>query len=139
MQTNQILLWLYQKRLPFAPKIRILDHQTNTLTHLECKECVKYLGVLIDYKLSWKNRVDSMAVKISKTIGLLSRHIVPHHTLVNIYNFLICIIVWGQASKTHLNKLLILQKHALPFIYFSDRCDHAVPLFLNGHILRTTN
>ena len=31
--------------------------------------------------------------------------------------------------------LLILQKRALRFIYFSDRRDHAIPLFLNAHIL----
>ena len=45
--------------------------------------------------------------------------------------------MWDQASKTHLNKLLILQKLALRFIYFSDRRDHAIPLFLNVHILPT--
>ena len=43
--------------------------------------------------------------------------------------------MWGQASKTHLNKLLILQKRALRFIYFSDRRDDAIPLFVNAHIL----
>lgn len=142
-KSNFVIFRPYKKRLPFAPKICILDHQTNTLTYLECKECVKYLGVLIDYKLSWKNHVDSIAFKISKTVGLLSklRHFVPHHTLVNIYNSLITpylrygLIVWGQASKTDLNKLLILQKRALRFIYFSDRRDHAIPLFLNAHIL----
>ena len=82
-------------------------------------------------------------LKISKTKGLLSklRHFVAHYTLVNIYNSLITpylrygLTVWGQASKTHLNKLLILQKRALRFIYFSDRRDHAIPLFLNAHIL----
>ena len=83
----------------------------------------------MDYKLLWKSRVDSVALKIGKTIGLLSklRHFVPHHTLANIYNSLIIpylhygLTVWGQASKTHLNKLLILQKCALRFMYFSDR------------------
>ena len=133
----------YQKRLPFTPTISIRGRQTNTLTYLECKECVEYLGVLLDYKLSWKNHVDSIALKISKSIGMLSklRHFVPHHTLVNIHNSLSTpylrygLTVWGQASKTHLSKLLILQKPALRFIYFSDRCDHAIPLFLNAHIL----
>ena len=43
--------------------------------------------------------------------------------------------MWGQASKTHLNKLLILQKRALRFIFLSDRRDRAIPLFLNAHIL----
>ena len=114
------------------------------MTYLDCKECVKYLGVLIDCKLSWKNHIESIALKISKTIGLPSklRYFVPHHTLVNIYNSLITpylrygLTVWGQASKSHLNKLLILRKRALSFIYFSDRRDHAIPLFLNAHILR---
>ena len=94
-------------------------------------------------KLSWKNHVDSIGLKISKTIGLLSKLIqfVPHHTR-SIYNSLINpflrygLTVWGHASKTHLNKLLILQKRAqFRFIYFSDRRDHAIPLFLNVHIL----
>ena len=128
--------------VPFiASTICIRDRQTDTLTYLECKECVKYLGVLIYHKLSWKNHVDSIALKISKTIGLLSklRHFVPHHTYI--YNSLITpylrygLTVWGQASKTHLNKLLILQKPAFRFIYFSDRRDHTIPLFSNAHIL----
>ena len=68
-----VIFRLYQKRLPFAPTICIRGRQTNTLTFLECKECVKYLGVLIYYKLSWKNHVDSIALKISKTIGLLPK------------------------------------------------------------------
>ena len=109
--------------------------------YLECKEYVKYLGVLIDSKLSWKNHVDFVALKISKTIGLLSklRHFVPHHILVNIYNTLITLylryglIAWGQASKTHLNKLLTLQKRALRFIYSCDRRDHAVPKLYAVH------
>ena len=96
---------------------------------------IKCLGVLIDYKVSWKNHVDSVALKINKTTGLLSklRHFVPHHTFVNISNSLITpylhygLIAWGQASKTHLNKLSILQKRALRFIYFSDRRDHTIP------------
>ena len=83
-------------------------------------------------------------MKISKTTGLLSklRHLfVPHHTLVNIYNSLITaylsygLIAWGQASKTHLNKLLILQKRALRLCISQDRRYDAIPLFLNAHIL----
>ena len=42
---------------------------------------------------------------------------------------------WGQAGKTQLNKLLILQKRALRFMCFADRCDHAIPLFLHAKVL----
>ena len=82
-------------------------------------------------------------MKLSKTIGLLSkiRHFVPFHTLVSIYNSLVVpylrygLIAWGQTGKTQLNKLLILQKRALRFMCFADRCDHAFPLFLRAQTL----
>ena len=81
----------YQRPLRFLPTIHISYHGTNSLTFLESKDHVKYLGVLIDYKLSWKNHIDSITLKLSKTIGLLSkiRHFVPFHTLVSIYNCLV--------------------------------------------------
>ena len=45
------------------------------------------------------------------------------------------LIVWGQARKSHLDKLLKLQKRALRFIYFADRNQHAIPLFSDAGIL----
>ena len=104
---------------------------------------MKYLGVLIDYKLSWKNHIDSITLKLSKTIRLLSkiRHFVPFHTLVSIYNCLVVPYLWygliarGVTGKTKLNKLLILQKLALCFMCFADRCNHAIPLFLCAQTL----
>ena len=73
------------------PKINIFDNQTNKSVPLECKDYVKYLGVLIDYRLSWNNQIDVILLKISKTIGLLSklRHFVPSHTLISIYHSLV--------------------------------------------------
>ena len=43
--------------------------------------------------------------------------------------------VWGNASKTYLDKLTILQKRALRLIHFADRKEHAIPLFVNAKIL----
>ena len=40
-----------------------------------------------------------------------------------------------QSSKTHLNKILILQKRALRVIYFADRRVHAIPLFIDAKVL----
>ena len=66
---------------------------------------------------------------------------VPFHTLVSIYNCLAVpylrygLIAWGQAGKTQLNKLSNLQKRALHFVCFADRCDHAIPLFLRAKTL----
>ena len=50
---------------------------------LDCKNYVKYLGILIDSNLSWKIHIEYIALKISKIVGLIAklRHFVPLHTL----------------------------------------------------------
>ena len=76
-------------------------------------------------------------------MGLISklRHFVPKHTLINIYRSLIApylsygLIVWGQAWKSYLDKLLKLRKRVLRFIYFSDHNKHAISLFSHAGIL----
>ena len=49
-----------------------------------------------------------------------------------------CLVAWGQASKSSLDKLLKLQKRGLRFIYFSNRNEHAIPRFLDANILPLT-
>ena len=44
----------------------------------------------------------------------------------------------GQACKTYLNKILMLQKRALRLLYFTDWHDHAIPLFLEANVLPIT-
>lgn len=130
----------------FSPQISILDCETNQRVSLEQKSYIKYLGVLIDQNLSWKNHVDSVIVKISKTIGMIAklRYFVPSTGLVNIYNSLILpyitygLLAWGNASNAYLNKILVLQKRVLRLIYFTDRREHAIPLFTKAKVLPVT-
>ena len=42
----------------------------------------------------------------------------------------------GQAYKSYLKKLLKLQKRALRFIYFSERNQHTIPLFIDAGVLQ---
>ena len=47
-------------------------------------------------------------------------------------------MVWrlrGQTAKTHLQKILTLQKRVLHLMYFSETKTHAVPLFISSKIL----
>ena len=82
--------------------------------------------------LSWKTHINSVATKISKTIGLIARlrHIVPTCTLLNIYQSLIVpyitygLISWGNACKTFLDQ-----------IYFAETNDNAIPFFVKAKIL----
>ena len=55
------------------------------------KDHVKYLGVLLDSNLSWKSRIDNVALKVSRTVGVVARlrHFVPRTTLLNIIFYFI--------------------------------------------------
>ena len=64
------------------------------------------------------------------------------HTLLNIYRALIfpylsygLVVVWGQASKTLLTKILSPRKKVLRFIFFANRNIHAIPFFIIFSIL----
>ena len=140
---NFVIFSPAQRKLTYLAKIMIFDNEQNKNVALECKEFVKYLGILTDNNLTWKHHIDYIVIKISRTIGLISklRDFIPKHTLISIYRSLIApylsygLIAWGQACKSYLDKLLKLQKRALRFIYFSDNNQHAIPLFSDAGIL----
>jgi hypothetical protein len=56
------VLWVTRKRTLNKPNI-ILKGVT-----LEPRESVKYLGITIDQKLSWKSHVDNKLVKVKRAI-----------------------------------------------------------------------
>ena len=129
--------------MPFVPKIKIFNSMSNTQTILEIKDFVKYLGIMIDSDLSWKNHIDFICHKISKSIGIIAklRHYMPRHLLLTIYNTLITpyltygISAWSYCAKTHLNRLLILQKRVLRLFFSCRACEHAIPLFIKSNCL----
>ena len=101
---------------------------------------------LIKTLLGNNYHVDAISAKISKTVGLISklRHSIFRHILLYIYQNLIHpylnygLAAWGQASKTFLIKILILQKEVLRLMYFMDVREHAIPLFVDADILPVT-
>ena len=140
---NFVIFGPSQKKLNYEVNLKVFDYQTNTYISLQRKNYARYLGVLIDKTLSWKYHIIHLASKISKTIGIIARlrHFVPLATLHHIYILLIQpyplygIVAWGQAAKTHRNKILLLQKRALRLMYFKDYKSHAVPYFLSSRFL----
>ena len=112
----------------------IFDNDQNKNVALEYKEFVRYLGIIIDNNLSWKHHIDHVAIKMSRTVGLICklRHI--YRSLVAPY-LTYGLAAWDQAYKSHLEKLLKLHKRALRFIYFSERNQHAFPLFIDAGVL----
>ena len=80
------------------------------------KECIKYLGVIIDSSLSWKHHILSLTKKISRSIGVMYklRPFLPLKVMKNVYYSLIyshivyAIEVWVSAFKSELKKIFVL-------------------------------
>ena len=144
-KSNFVIFRPAQKRINHQPCIGIPDSNTNNngFALLECKDYVKFLGVLIDKNLTWRPHIDYIASKISKIVGIIARlrHHVHLNTLLQIYCSLIFpytlygVPVWGQVSQCDFKKILTLQKRALRLIFFSSKKSHAIPLFVASSIL----
>ena len=87
-------------------------------TPLESVPEIKFLGITVDNKLSWKPHIASTCNTISRNIGVINRlksHI-PSSSLLTLYSSLILpylnygILAWGNTHKFLLDRLLLLQK-----------------------------
>ena len=104
----------------------------------------KFLGVFIDKNLNWRVHINHIRTKISKIIGIIyhSRSCLSLNSLKLLYNSLIYpylqygILVWGNASNVHLNKLFVTQKRAIRVITNSPFLAHTHNLFKNNKILK---
>ena len=80
----------------------------------------KYLGVVIDNSLNWKEHIKSVSAKVSKAIDILrhAKAFLPQVTLKTLYtgiaepHFQYCCPVWGCAGSTEINQLQNLQHRA---------------------------
>lgn len=136
-KTNYLLFTLNPnlRRLPIHINI---DHAP-----ISQKQHTKFLGLVIDNKLSWSAHIDYISAKISKNIGVIKKvsRILPQKTLLLLYNALILPylsymhIIWSGAARTHTNRLLLLQKKVIRIIHNAPPLSHTQQLFRNTQIL----
>ena len=104
---------------------------------------IKYLGVIIDNKITWIPHVTYVKNKISKGIGIMfkAKIILKRNTLINLYHSYIypyliyCIEAWGNASNCHLEQLYFTQKKVARMISFSNYNAHSIYIFKQLNIL----
>ena len=137
-KTHFVVFHPYQKTLNYSMKIEI-DGKT-----LNQYKSVKYLGILIDCHLNWKEHIQQLSKKISRGIGVLCkiRHYVNVKILVQLYHAIIlpffsyCCIVWGNTYDHNIKPLQRMQKKAIRLITFSDFDAHTSPLFFELKLLK---
>ena len=105
--------------------------------------CIKYLGVILDSKLSWIQHISYVKSKISKGIGIMyiARNYIHKNALLGLYHSYIypyltyCIESWGNASNCHIDPLSMLQKRILRILTFSNYDVPSELLFRYNNIL----
>ena len=84
---------------------------------IDQKTYVKYLGVLIDEHLNWKEHILSITKKISRSVGIICklRSCMDVSLLRTLYYIHLNygIHAWGSTCKTDLDKIVILQNKAV--------------------------
>ena len=78
----------------------------------------KFLGVIIDEKLTWKDHISLVRSKLSKTVGILYRirHLLNRSALFILYCSLFlpyltyCAEIWGNTYKSNTQCIFLLQK-----------------------------
>ena len=136
LNTNKLSLNISKSNfvLFYPPQRKVNDpiklYVNNTL--LEEKNHVKYLGIMMDNNLNWKNHTIYIAKKITRSRGILSklRYYVTLDTLITLYYallypfFIYGILIWGKTYPTNIKPLFILQKRAITLITFSKFDEH---------------
>ena len=126
LNTNKTYYLVFHRARIKLPNNRLGISMNNCVLN-EVKQC-KYLGVILDCKISWVQHIAYVKSKISKGIGIMyqARKYLNRQTLANLYNSYIypylvyCVESWGNVASCHLDPLFILQKKMVRIITFSN-------------------
>ena len=107
----------------------------------------KFLGVIIDSKLSWKEHIKHITSKLAKSIGIISkaRKFVDNKSLLTLYYAFCypyikyCIEIWGGTNDTTLLPLIKRQKRLVRVISGAPYRAHTENLFKELNVLKLNN
>ena len=101
---------------------------------------VRYLGIMLDCHLNWKDHISSICKKFSRGTGVLCK--VTTKILIQlyysiIYPFLIfgC-TVWGMIYNTNIQPIFLQQKKVIRIMTFSKFDKHTNPIFHKLKLLK---
>ena len=108
----------------FHPPQRKIEASINLYiddTSLNEKDNIKHLGIIIDSNLNWKKQINSISIKMKRSIGILSklRYYVHFDILISLYySFIYPFLTYGLVVLG--NTLYVTHKHK-PTIYITTR------------------
>ena len=104
----------------------------------------KFLGVIIDHKITWKEHVAYVSGKMSRSMGILikARNCLNKHAMMTLYYSFIypymtyCNNVWGSTYKSNTERVYNIQKRALRIMYNLGKGELIIPVFTEMRILK---
>ena len=135
----------------FGNRLPDIDLSSNKIlindSSIEHVDVVKFLGVYIDNKLTWKHHISHLNLIISRLVGIMYklRPKLADRAMMSMYNALILPhlmygnIVWGCAGVTTLSRLVTLQKRSIRIITKSSFVAHTSPLFQRLRLMKVVD
>ncbi len=137
------------KYMVFAPRLRAYSNinfqlkLTNGCVIDKVNE-YKYLGLIVDDKLTWKPHIKRLKSQLSKSLGILYklRHLTNKQVLKMVFHSLFFshlnygLLCWARANKTYLNPLKILLNKALRCINFCNYTDPVTHILYKDKLLQ---
>ena len=113
------------------PKLTVSNHV------IERQVFMKFLGVLLDENLNWKEHIEYTENKIAQNLGLLykARPFLKSNALLAFcYSYIETYmnygnIAWGSTFRTNLKKINSQQKHAICIIFNKNKFAHTREIF----------
>ena len=126
-------------------KYSIPSHQPTLKINnngIERVNTMKFLGVLLDNNLSWKEHIKYLENKTAKNVGLMYRTkpFLDKESLLAMYysyihSYLNANLVWGSTYLTNLKKLRSQQKQPIRIVHIKTNFEHTKELFKSASVL----
>ena len=130
-KTHFMIFRSRKKNCHFSTDLRI---NGQTITRVES---TKFLGVIIDEHLTWREHINTVKNKTSRGLGVIykARKLLNVSTLVSLYYAFIypylmyCIEVWGGALSSYKDVLIKIQKKIVRVMVSASYYAHTSPIF----------
>ena len=103
----------------------------------------KFLGVIVDQHLNWKDHISMISEKNSKSCGITyrirntldikSKRLI-YYSLIHPY-LTYCVNVWSSTYRSNLKMLCTAQKRSVRVLFATAQKPHSRDIFLNKKIL----
>ena len=138
---TKYILFLKPSKVDDIP-LKLPDLNINNI-NIKRVNSMKFLGVILDQHLNWKEHLKLIENKTSKCIGIMHRakYLLNHKCLKHIYFAFIhsylnyCNMAWASTYPSHLRKLVNIKKKASRIILNKNRYESARPLLKELGIL----